>query len=143
MGTTLRRVVVPGVPVNRLVTVREERAAAVAPSPLPMRAVPGAPAAALTFRQRVARVVTTRARATAPQPRGPVRVTGAQARRARQLELPPLSQRDLAARLDCSRSAIAEAERGVRPALPNVAQWVEDTLRRHGEWEAPEGAPTP
>lgn len=128
--------------------IREERAVAVpgqavGASPLPMRegwtAAPSVP----TRHQRIMAVVTPRQ----PVPprgargaRGPVRVTGAQLLRARQLQ--GIGQRDLALHLTCARSSIAEAERGRRPVLPNVEQWVEAVLRAHGEWDAPEGGTT-
>lgn len=133
MAETVRRVVVPGVPVNRLATHREERVWAAPPHPLPMRADWGAPAPPLTYHQRVMNVTTPR-QTVSRAPRAPARVSGAQQRRARQLER--LTQRMLAAQRDCSRSAIAEAERGRRAVLPNVEAWVEAVLRAHGEWDA-------
>lgn len=146
MAATVRRVVVPGVPVNRLVTLREERVREVAPSPLPMRPDRRPPAPTplhKNYHQRVMAVVTPRATvAVSRVPRAPARVTGAQLLRARGLQQgvdgrgrPRLGQRELAARLNCSRSALAEAERGLRSALPNVEEWVEAVLRAHGEWD--------
>lgn len=44
-----------------------------------------------------------------------------------------LSQRDLAAGLNVSRSSIAEAERGVRLPLPRLARWAAGVLRAAGE----------
>lgn len=146
MAETVRRVVVPGVPVNRLVTVREERVREIAASPLPMRPDRRPPAPTPSYHQRVMAVVTPRQPVHPRMPRGPVRVTGAQLLRARGLQQgvdgrgrPRLGQRELAARLHCSRSALAEAERGLRSALPNVEEWVEAVLRAHGEWDEPDG----
>lgn len=109
------------------------------PPPLPMRADWGTPAPPLTRHQRVMALTTPRPTvAVSRAPRAPARVTGAQLLRARHLQR--VTQRDLAARMDCSRSAIAEAERcvngrGRRAVLPHVAVWVEAVLREHGEWD--------
>lgn len=112
--------------------------------PLPMRPDRRPPAPTPSYHQRIMAVVTPRQTVNPRVPRGPVRVTGAQLLRARGLQQgldgrgrPRLGQRELAARLNCSRSALAEAERGLRSALPNVEEWVEAVLRAHGEWEEP------
>jgi hypothetical protein len=63
----------------------------------------------------------------AASPRASTRlgVTGSELLRVRRLLA--LSQRAVAEQLRCSRSAIAEAERGRRPVLPHVAAWVRQT----------------
>lgn len=127
--------------------IREAAAVAVSSQevgapPLPMRAgwTPAPPAPpAPTRRRRVLAVATPRQPVTRVPRGGPARATGAQLLRARQLQ--GVGQRDLALQLTCARSSIAEAERGRRPVLPNVEQWVEAVLRAHGEWEAPEAKP--
>jgi len=134
--THIRRVVVPGSPVNKLATVREEVVREVARSPLPMRGgwTPPPPP---TRRERILAVATPRRTVNVPRHREPARVTGEQLLRARQLKR--LGQRDLAARLNCARSTVAAAEQGLRPILPNIEEWVEAVLREHGEWTEPEG----
>jgi hypothetical protein len=99
---------------------------------LPMRPVTHAPPPAPSFHQRVVAVSTPRRQVTLGRPPELSTVTGEQLRRARVLEKIP--QRRLAAHCACSRSAVAEAERGRRPTLPTVAEWVQATLRAHGEW---------
>jgi len=137
MTVRYHRVVVPGVPVNKLATVREEQAREVARSPLPLRA-DWTPAPPPTFHQRVLAAVTPRKPVHTPRHQAPpARVTGAQLRHARRLRR--LGQRELAARLTCARSTIAAIESGQRPVLPNVEEWVEAVLREHGEWIEPEG----
>jgi hypothetical protein len=135
-----RRVVVPGAPVNRLATVREEVPREAPPPPLPLRAE-WTPPPPPTRHERILAVVTPRRPVNVPRvPRAPGRVTAAQLRQARDLKR--LGQRELAARLHCARSTIAAAEQGDRPILPNVEEWVEAVLREHGEWPAedePEG----
>lgn len=148
MGMTLRRVVVPGVPVNRLVTVREERVSAVAASPLPMRTALGAAGAAGApvpvreglgsfYRRRAAaqRVRIAREAAAAAPPATLEQV-------ARALLLEGVTQRDLAATLGVSRSSVAETKRGRRQAA-RVRQWTIDVLTRHGELDAAPPAERP
>lgn len=112
--------------------------------PLPMR--PGwgpAPAPAPTKHQRILAVVTPRQKHAGGRPREAVTVRGTQLLLARALERlagREIGQRLLAEKCACSRSAIAEAERGVRPVLPSVAEWVETILRHHGAWLEPEEA---
>jgi predicted transcriptional regulator len=63
-----------------------------------------------------------------------VRVSGEEVRRARLLA--GLSQRELAERLSCPRSTIADAERerraGGGPAGVRIARWVRATLAQAG-----------
>jgi len=132
-----RRIVVPGSPVNKLATIREEVIRDAPPPPLPMRG-DWRPRRPPTRRERILAVVTPRPTVAVTRvPRNPARVTGAQLLRARQLK--GLGQRDLAAKLSCGRSTIAAAEQGLRPILPNVEAWIEAVLREHGEWTEPQG----
>jgi hypothetical protein len=104
-----------------------------APPPLPLRPVTLAPPPPPTYHERVLAVVTPPRTHAGGRPRLESRVSGAQLRRARTLAGVP--QRVLAEQRACSRSAVAEAERGRRPVLPPVAAWVESVLRDHGEWD--------
>lgn len=136
-GLRVVRVTVPAPPP----VVDDPQACGKSP-PLPLRTRWTAPPPP-TFHERVAALVPPRAKHAGGRPREESRVTAAQLRRARALAgravgQKRLGQRVLAEACGCSRSAIAEAERGRRPVLPTVADWVERVLRDHGAWsEAP------
>lgn len=102
------------------------------PPPLPMRdrpAPPAAPSPRATFVGHV-RAVQAASRARAAQRRDAETappVSGADLLRARK-QIAGRTQRQLAAEFKCSRSIIAEAERGVRSPLPAIARWTAGTL---------------